>query len=246
MKMIRKAGLAAVMVSVLAFNAYSIDIKGLLGGAGNIGDVVSGVVDGLLTKTDITVEEMAGTWTATGSAVAFQSDNYLKKAGGSAAAATIESKLDPYFKQYGLTGSVLTIDKDGNFTLKVKSLSLKGVITKRQDGNFDFSFTPFGGFKLGAVTAYVEKPMTGLNVMFDASKLKTLISVITKLTGNSLASAAGSLLESYDGLCVGFAYSGQSTYNPASSGAENESSPISDPKETLNKAGNLLKGIMGN
>lgn len=230
----------AVAVAAMGSQASAFDLTGLLGSAGT---AVSGVVDGLLTQSDISVEQMAGTWTATGSAVCFQSENFLQKAGGAAAASTIESKLDPYYKQYGLTGSVLTVDSDGSFTLKVKGISLKGNITKRSDGNFDFAFTPFGSFKLGSIKAYVEKPMSGLNVMFDATKLKSLMSTVAGLTGNSLAKTAGSLLDSYEGLCVGFAFSGSgsSTSAPTTDGNGADGSGGGVKEQVTN----ALKGIFG-
>ena len=234
-----KKFILAVVIAVASIGsqAYAFDLSSILG---NAGSAVSGIVDGLLTQSDITVEQMAGTWTATGSAVCFQSENFLQKAGGSAAASTIENKLNPYYKQYGLTGSVLTIESSGKFTLKVKGVSLSGTITKRSDGNFDFAFTAIGSFKIGSIKAYVEKPVSGLNVMFDASKLKTLISAITKITGNSLASTVGSLLDSYQGLCVGFAFSGtgatQSTKTNATDGTNSK---------TINDITNSLKGLFG-
>lgn len=238
-----------VVMASFGFKASAFDLKNLLGGAGN---TVTDIVGGLLTQSDISVEQMAGTWTSTGSAVCFQSENYLKKAGGAAVAGTIESKLNPYYEKYGLIGSVLTIQSDGSFVLKVKGISLKGQITKRSDGNFDFAFTPFGSMKLGSIKAYVEKPLSGLNVMFDASKLKSLLSTIAGLTGNSLASTAGNLLESYDGLCVGFAFSGTSSYVPSTSAPTNSGTDTNTNTNTngsgsdmLQKAGNALKGLFG-
>ena len=192
---------AALILSVCSFNARAFDLEGLLGKAGSaVGDVVGG----LLTQSDITVAQMAGTWTATGAAVTFQSDNALKKAGGAAAAGAIESKLNPYYQKYGLIGSTLTVDSQGAFSLKTKGITLKGTVTKRSDGNFDFAFTPFGNVKLGTIKAYVEKPVSGLDVMFDASKLMNIVSTVAGITGNSLASTLGNVLKSYDGMCVGF------------------------------------------
>lgn len=225
----------AIAVAAIGFQAKAFDLSSILG---NAGTAVGGIVEGLLTQSDIRVEQMAGTWTATGSAVCFQSENFLQKAGGSAAASTIESKLDPYYKQYGLTGSVMTIESDGSFTLKVKGISLKGQIEKSSDGNFNFTFTPLGSFKLGTIKAYVEKPLNGLNVMFDASKLKTLISGVAKLTGNSLAKTAGSLLDSYDGLCVGFAFSGNGS--STNTGSPSSTPGSSDSKDAIT---NALKGL---
>ena len=234
----------AIAIVSFGFQANAFDLKGLLG---NAGTAVGGLVDGLLTQSDITVEQMAGTWTATGSAVCFQSENLLKKAGGSAVASTIESKLNPYYKQYGLTGSVLTIDSNGKFTLKVKGISLSGTVKKRSDGNFDFTFQAMGTLKLGTVKAYVEKPLSGLNVMFDASKLKTLLTAITGLTGNSLAKTAGSLLEGYDGLCVGFAYSGtgSSTQNSTTTKGNANSNSNTNKSDVINNVTNSLKNIFG-
>lgn len=246
----------AVVIAAMGSQSHAFDLKGVLGNLGGAGDVVNSVVDGLFTQSDITVAQMAGTWTASGPAVTFLSDNFLKKAGGSVASSTIESKLAPYYNQYGLTGSVLTITSDGNFTLKVKGISLNGNITKRSDGNFDFAFTPFGAFKLGEVKAYVEKTPSGLNVMFDASKLKSLLSTVAGLTGNSLASAAGSVLDSYDGLCVGFAFTGtgNNTNTPSSTTTNNtttnnnnqtQSNGSNQGSDLLNKATNALRGLFG-
>lgn len=241
---------SAVVIAALGFSVSAFDLSGILGSIGskeNIGNALSGVVDGLLTQDDITVEQMAGTWTANGSAVAFQSDNLLKKAGGSAAASTIESKLDPYYKQLGLTGSTITIQTDGSFVMKVKGMALKGNITKNSDGSFNFAFTPFGNVKLGSIKTYVEKPLNGLNIMFDASKLKTLLSAIAGFTGNSLAKTAGSLLESYDGLLVGFAYSGNgnSGNNGKTTNNSKTDSKTTNGSELVNKATDALKGLFG-
>ena len=242
----------AVALASLSFQAKAFDLNSILGSGA--GDVVSGLVDGLFTQSDITVAQMAGTWTATGSAVCFQSENYLKKAGGAAVASTIESKLNPYYKQYGLTGSVLTVDSNGKFSLKVKSLNLSGTVTKAADGNFEFAFTALGGIKVGTLKTYVEKTPSGLNVMFDASKLKTLLTTITTLTGSSLAKTAGSLLESYDGLCVGFAFAGDgsnsnssptnildSILNPNSNSNSNGSKNSNNNSDAVN----TLKNIFG-
>lgn len=208
----KKTALALILfgATMTSASVHAFNLQDLFGSAGS---AVSGVVEGLFTKENIEVSEMAGTWTATGSAVTFQSENALKKAGGSAIAGTIESKLDPYYQQYGLIGSTITIDKDGNFELKVKSMGIKGQITKNSDGTFNFTFTPFGSIKLGSVKTFVQKTPSGLDIMFDAKKLKNILSAVAGFTGNSLAKTASSLLDSYEGLCVGFKYKGTASNN---------------------------------
>jgi hypothetical protein len=150
---------------------------------------------------------MAGVWTTDGPAVCFQSDNFLQKAGGIAAATAVENKLSPYYTKYGLTNSTITIQTDGTFTMTVKKMTLSGTITQESGasaGVFTFNFSALGVFSMGSVTTYVEKTSSSMSIMFDASKFKTILSSMAKLTGNSLASTAASLLDSYDGLCVGF------------------------------------------
>ncbi|MDE6295937.1 MAG: DUF4923 family protein, partial [Muribaculaceae bacterium] len=127
-KMLRFSVLLAVMAVLVPFSANAIDIKDILGGAGG---TVGNLIEGVFTKTNLQVSDMVGEWTIDGSAVTFKSDNLLKKAGGVAAAAAIEAKLDPYYKQYGLTGGTITINNDSTFKLTVKKMTLSGTISKK-------------------------------------------------------------------------------------------------------------------
>jgi hypothetical protein len=45
---------------------------------------------------------------------------------------------------------------------------------------------------------------SNLSVMFDVSKLQSLLSTMSSVTGNSTLSTVTSLLNSYDGICAGF------------------------------------------
>lgn len=206
--MTRKS-LSLIVLIIALFSpvcASAFSLKDLFSqGNGGLGDALTNVLEGVLTRTNITVADLAGVWTAEGSAVSFKSDNALAKAGGVAASAAIEAKLDPYYKQYGLTGAVFTISENGQFTLKVKQITLSGTIVKNDSNNtFEFKFSAFGAFSLGSLTAYVQKPPQKLEIMFDATKLKNIISMVANISGMSLAKTASSLLDNYDGLCVGF------------------------------------------
>ncbi|MCM1377791.1 MAG: DUF4923 family protein [Clostridium sp.] len=207
-------------------SSYAWSIKDALSGLkeSSSGNVLGGILEGVLTKTDISVSEFAGEWTADGSAVSFKSENALAKAGGVAASAAIEAKLDPYFKQYGLTGAVFTFSEDGSFTLKVKKMTLTGTVTKNDDKSFEFTFNAFGGRKIGSLTAYVQKSPSNLEIMFDATKLKSLISTIATFSGMEMAKTAAKLLDQYDGLCVGFSLS-KTGNAPNASNESNQSTP---------------------
>lgn len=197
---------AISLASTFCVQAQSLsDILGNLGGgSGNSGNILSGVLEGVFTKSNLSLSDLVGEYQATGSAVTFKSENFLQKAGGIAGASAIESKLNPYYEKYGLNNMKLVIDNDYNFTMTIKSLNLKGTITKNDaDGTFNFNFNVLG-INLGKFVAYVEKSGKNLNVMFDATKLKSFVSTVAKLTGNSMASAVGSILDSYEGMCVGW------------------------------------------
>lgn len=188
------------------------------GGSSTLGNILEGV----FSSSNITVSDMAGVWTSNGPAVCFQSDNFLQKAGGIAAASMIESKLSPYYNQYGLNGAVMTINTDGTFSMKLKNITLKGNITQTTEkGVFQFTFTALGSVKLGSIKTYVQKSYNTLSVMFDASKLKNLISGIAKIVNIQIVKTLTSILDSYQGLCVGFRMErtgnvkGQSTVNQA-------------------------------
>lgn len=200
-----------IIVSALSVQAQSLsDILGSLG-SGNSSNsttsttsVIGSVLEGVFKKTNLSVSDLTGDYQAQGPAVTFKSDNFLQKAGGLAGAATIESKLAPYYEQYGLNNMTLSVDENANFVMKIKSLSLKGTITKNEsEGTFDFNFNVMG-INLGKFTAYIEKSGSNLYLMFDATKLKSFISAVAKFTGNSMATALGSILDSYEGACIGW------------------------------------------
>ena len=187
--------------SSYAGQSSSPDLKSILSGAGG---AIGNIVEGIFTKSDLTVADIAGQWTADGSAVSFKSDDMLKKAGGIAAAGAVESKLDEYYKQYGLNNLVFTVNNDSTFSLAFKKITLKGTISVKEKGIFTLKFTAFGTMSLGSMDAYVEKTGNSLNLMFDADKIKSIISLAANLSGSKLASTADKLLQQYDGICMGF------------------------------------------
>lgn len=193
-------------------------LGGILSGLGTAGSTLGNIVEGVFTRSDLTVADISGTWTSTGSAVSFKSDNFLAQAGGVAAAGAVEAKLDPYFKKYGLTGAVLTINQDGTFTLDIKKISVSGTIERKEKGIFTMKFQTIGGIGLGSMDAYVEKSVGSINVMFEADKIKKLISFAAGLSGSTLTSTAGKILDSYDGMCVGFKMTGSGSSTGSSAG----------------------------
>lgn len=169
-----------------------------------LGSTIGNLLEGIFTKSDIELSDLVGKYESVGPAVTFKGDSFLKKAGGIAGAAALETKLQPYYEQYGLIGMPMTIDGDGNFSLNVKKIVIKGTLEKNEDdGTFIFNIM-MGSIRLGKFTAYIEKTGKNLDLMFDATKLKELMSTIGSLSGIGMAKTLASLLDSYDGACIGF------------------------------------------
>lgn len=174
------------------------------GSGSSLGNVVSGVLGGLLSTEKVKPESMVGTWKYTSPAVSFKSENFLQKAGGSAMAGVIEGKLEPYYKTAGLTKLELTVEEDKSFSMKTGFITLKGTIEADGDGQLTFHFQA-GKINIGSMTAYVE--MTAgrtMSLMFDVTKLVQVIKAVGSVSGSTAIKGISSLLDSYEGICAGF------------------------------------------
>lgn len=234
--------LKAIAVAILCTScgtstgtAASPDLSSILGSAtsGTLGNII----EGIFSTSDLTVEDIAGEWTASGSAVSFKSDDLLKKAGGIAAASVVETKLDEYYKKYGLNNLVFTVENDGSFSLTVKKVTLNGTISVKETGVFTLTFTALGTIGLGSMDAYIEKSGNTLNLMFDADKIKKIMSLAATLSGSSLASTAESLLNEYDGICMGF--------KMTKTGNATTTTTTTTDTSTESNALDALKGLFG-
>ena len=197
---------ACIIASSTFVSASAFDIKDLLNQAGEAleNGSVTDIIEGVLSTSNLEVKDLAGVWTSTGSAVAFQSEDLLSQAGGVAMASTLESKINPYFTKYGIVGSVITIQTDGSFSMSLKKTTLKGKIVKGENNKFILSFEAFGKNNLGNVNLYIQKTSTSMDLMFDASKLKTILSSIASLSKKGLGNSLNTFLNSYNGICIGF------------------------------------------
>ena len=197
---------ACIIASSTFVSASAFDIKDLLNQAGQAleNGSVTDIIEGVLSTSNLEVKDLAGVWTSTGSAVAFQSEDLLSQAGGVAMASTLESKINPYFTKYGIVGSVITIQTDGSFSMSLKNTTLKGKIVKGENNKFILSFEAFGKNNLGNVNLYIQKTSTSMDLMFDASKLKTILSSIASLSKKGLGNSLNTFLNSYNGICIGF------------------------------------------
>ena len=162
-----------VAALLLTSNSHAQSIKDLFNKE-NIEKAVNAV-------TGKSTADMTGTWSYTGSAIEFESDNLLQKAGGAVAATAAEKKLDEQLA-------------------KVGQKSMKGSYSynaSTQKVNLKFA-------KLIGMNAKVNATSTTMDLLFESDKLLKLITFLSSKSSNSTLKSIGSLANSYDGMMLGF------------------------------------------
>ena len=147
--------------------------------------------------------DMTGTWTYSGSAIEFESDNLLQKVGGAAAAAVAEKKLDEQLAKVGI--------KDGqvSFTFNADSTFTSTVGKRTMTGTYSYDATDkvvhLRYFKLLNMNAKVNCTSTNMDLLFNSDKLLKLIAFISSKSSSTTLKTISSLADSYDGMMLGFA-----------------------------------------
>jgi hypothetical protein len=203
---IKKSVLAVVilMAAACAGHIYAFDWSKAASAISN-GNVES-ILNGVISNDNVNVADLVGTWKSTGPAVSFQSENLLKRAGGLAAASTVENRLVPYYKRAGLNNATFTFTKDGKVSVKTANGKVVNGTVKKgaKAGTMIFSFNALNpDSKLGTITAHVTKG-SELSVMFDVTKLNSFVSAVAKYSGNTTAGTVSSILNGYNGMYAGF------------------------------------------
>lgn len=179
---------------LLTTNSQAQSLKDLFN-KGNIEKVVSTVTG----KTSI---NMIGTWTYSGSAIEFESDNMLNKAGGAVAAGVAEKKLDEQLSKVGIKNGQMTytFNADSTFSAKLGTRDLKG--TYSYDASIQQVKMKFA--KLLPLNAKVNCTSTSMDLLFNSDKLLKLITTLSGKSNNSTLKTISSLASSYDGMMLGF------------------------------------------
>lgn len=173
-------------------------LGGLIDGVTSIGNKL-----GIIPSKAVDINYLQGDWKYKKPAVAFQSDNFLAKAGGVAASAKVESEMEPYYNKLGLNKTELTVDSAGNFNMKIGMVPLKGTIESK-DNKLIFNFQ-VAGFKIGKVSAYVNaETASKMAITFDVSGLLKVVEAVAKFGNTTSLKALSAILKNYDGMTAGF------------------------------------------
>lgn len=196
-----------MLVCVCALCGHRVQAQFSLGNLLNK-DAVQNLAGTLLQQNDLTVADLVGTWKYNAPACEFQSDDLLKKAGGSLVSNQIEEKLSGIYSKVGLTVDQFsyTFAADSSFTCQLKDRAISGTVSKEEDSEqFVLHYSAVQGLlNIGSVKVFIRKSGDTLSIMYEADKLLKVLSAIGNATQNTTLNTIGQLAEGYDGLLVGY------------------------------------------
>ena len=160
---------------------------------------VEKVVNAVTGKNTV---DMTGTWVYTGSAIEFESDNLLMKAGGTVAATTAEAKLNEQLSKVGIKPGMLsfTFAADSTFNAKLGSKTLKGTYTY----NANEKHVTMKFVKLINMNAKVNCTSSNMDLLFDSDKLLKLITFLSSKSSSTTLKTISSLASKSDAMMLGF------------------------------------------
>ena len=165
-------------------------------------EAVKNVVE-TVTGTTLPVD-VTGTWTYSGTAVKFESEDLLKSTAATLAASQVEEKLDEYVSKVGIKAGTFsfTFNEDKAFTANVKGKAFNGTYSVSDD--YKTMSLQFGKtISLKPFTASISATSSQLNLLFQADKLLELLGKLTAGSSNATLSTVGTIVNQYDGMQLG-------------------------------------------
>ena len=175
------------------------------------GDAITSALGSILgsvvaANTELTVASLEGTWVYTAPACKFKSEDFLKSAGGDVAASQISQQLAPTYAKLGFNEQYnYVFDAEGGFVMTVKKLPISGTATKATEkGYFTFEFVKLGTYALATTPVYVEVVGNKMLLLFEADKFIAMFRSVVGKLGITTLNSVFDLVESYDGVLIGF------------------------------------------
>jgi len=200
---------AAMMATSCGMGTTSTGTTGAATTGSILGDVLSGVIGGgavdaiasVIGLDKLTKESLHGTWHYSNPGCAFMSEQLLAKAGGEVAAAQIKEKMKPTFDRVGVNSSntFVQFNADNTFSASIAGKQFSGTYT------FDVATRKVTMQTLLLnINCYAKKNVSGIALLFEASKLLTVLQTMSALSGNATLTTIGDLSKNYDGVRLGF------------------------------------------
>lgn len=199
MKKVKAIVLAAVAMIVTSCGTQGNILGGILQG-GTLGNVIISVIG----AQKVTAQDLIGAWNYSGPGCAFTSENLLAKAGGEVAATRIKEKALPYYQQIGITSqnTNITFKQDGTYSATFRGTPMSGKWTY-DEATSKVTLQSM----LLTINCYAKRNYTGIGLLFESSKLLTILQAMAAMSGNQNIQAVGEISKTYDGLRLGFDFS---------------------------------------
>lgn len=165
------------------------------------GGTLSNVITSVIGAQKVSAKDLVGSWTYSAPGCAFTSDQLLAKAGGEVVAGQIKEKVLPYYQQIGISSSntTITFNQDGTYSASFRGTPMSGKWTYDEAS----SKVTLQGLLLN-INCYAKRNANGIGLLFEASKLLTVLQTVAAMSGNANIQAVGEISKSYDGLRIGF------------------------------------------
>lgn len=170
------------------------------------GGIVS-LFKNLIGTAKVDGSSLKGNWSYESPAVVFESENLLKKAGGSLITSTAEKTLQKYLRKIGFEEGKVSISFDGDesYTMKIGTKSINGTYTVA-DNEITLQRT---GLLSQPIKANLALQGNEMQITFKADKLLEFLTKISSLTENSTLNLIGNIAGGYDGMQLGFQFKKQ-------------------------------------
>ena len=115
----------------------------------------------------------------------------------------MEEKLNTTLAQLGITGNEITFtfNADNTYEANIKGTPLQGTYSLDLE-NKKITLTYLNG--IGTITPQIALSGNTLSLLYDADKLLKFLTKVSALTNNATLTSLSTLLESYDGMLIGW------------------------------------------
>lgn len=168
--------------------------------------IVSGLLGAVLDAfTTIDQNMLIGTWNFKGSAFIFESENALANLGSDVIASQAEEKVDQYLAKLNIKEGMcsITFNEDNTCILTAGQRNLNGVYEFNTETK-ELKITYAGLFSTTANLVYDNET---INIVYQSDGLLKILKAIGNRSTNTTLTLLNKLLDQYDGLRIGMAFS---------------------------------------
>ena len=204
-KKMKRNRIFKLMVCALLFLVTGVQAQSLkdILNSSAVRDAVTAVTGG----KQLSVENLAGTWTYVNPAIQLEGDNALKNVAASVAASEIEKKLNEYCAKVGIEAGAFnyTFNADSTFTSQLKGRTLNGTYSfNAEEKTIELKYGKLSKLNLATMTAYVVLSDNQLSLLFNVDKLLDFLTKLSSLSDNTALQTINKLASEYDGMKLGF------------------------------------------